>query len=130
MRYTIKPIKTEQDHEQALEYIEYVMDKPKLNRAEQEKLGSVVALVEKYEKNNFPTSNPDPVEMIKFMMEQQDLKQSDLVQYIGSKSAVSEVLAGKKDLTLDMIRKLEAGLGIPAASLIRKQGARVKIPAT
>lgn len=120
MRYAINPIKTERDHKQALEYIEYVMDKPKLSTAERKKLEVVVVLVEKYETENFPINNPNPVDMIKFVMDQQGLKQSDLVQYIGHKGAVSEILAGKKNLTVDMIRNLEAGLGIPASLLIQK----------
>ena len=80
----------------------------------------LATLVEVYEEKHFPMESPDPVEAILFRMEQQALKQRDLVPYIGSKSKVSEVLSRKRPLSLNMIRALSEGLGIPAEILVRK----------
>ncbi len=117
----IKVIKTEKDYKDALGAIEQLMvQDPSPESKEGEQLLLLTTLVADYESKVFPTTLPDPVDAIKFRMEQADLKPSDLVQYIGSKGRVSEILSGKRQLTLDMVRALESGLGIPAKVLIQK----------
>src|SRR3989338_7795434 len=117
----IKVIKTEKDYQEALKYIEVLMaTDPDSESAEGEKLAILSTLVADYESREFPTVFPSPVEAIKFRMEQAGLKSNDLEQYLGSRGRVSEVLSGKRQLTLEMVRALEAGLGIPAKVLIQK----------
>lgn len=117
----IKVIKTEQDYEEALKLVERLMSRdPDPDSAEGEQLTLLTALIQDYEARLFPEALPDPIEAIKFRMEQANLKPTDLVPYIGSRSRVSEILSGKRQLTLDMVRALEAGLGIPAKVLIQK----------
>lgn len=112
-------IKTEADYEEALARIDVLMDTdPDVETDEGKELELLVMLVEQYEDIHYPMDLPSPVEAIKFRMEQAVLKQVDLVPYIGSKSKVSEVLSGKRALSLNMIRKLHAGLGIPAEALL------------
>ena len=79
----------------------------------------LAVLIEKYEQEKFPIEQPDPVEAIKFRMEQEGLINKDLASYIGSESKVSEVLNGKRNLSLNMIRRLSVGLGISAEILIQ-----------
>ncbi len=112
-------IKTEQEHEAALREIEALaaLD-PKPGTHDGDRLELLATLVEKYEKEHFPVERPDPVSAIRFRMEQQGLSQADLVPFLGSRSRVSEVLAGKRPLSLAMIRALHDGLGIPADVLI------------
>jgi len=115
----IKVIKTEYDYREALKSIEALMAKgPDPESAEGEQLELLSALVADYESRSFPATLPDPIEAIKFRMEQADLKPVDLVPYIGSRSRVSEILSGKRKLTVEMMRALEAGLGIPAKVLL------------
>lgn len=117
----IKVIKTEQDYEEALKLVEGLMSRdPDPDSAEGEQLALLTALIQDYEARLFPEALPDPIEAIKFRMEQADLKPADLIPYIGSRSRVSEILSGKRQLTLDMVRALSTGLGIPAKVLIRK----------
>ena len=107
----LRPIRTDEDYQKALKRISVLMD-----ACDELEVRSL--LVEAYEKKHFPVGDPNPIEAIKFRMEQAGLKQADLVQYIGSRSKVSEVLSGKRTLSLTMIRKLHHGLGIPAKSLL------------
>lgn len=117
----IKIIKTEQDYQEALKMIEKLIARdPDPDSAEGEQLSLLTTLVEDYESRAFPKTLPDPIEAIKFRMEQAELKPVDLVPYIGSRSRVSEILSGKRQLTLDMVRALSEGLGIPAEVLIQK----------
>ena len=117
----IKVIKTEQDYKDALGLLEtLVAHDPSPETEEGEQLNLLSALIEDYEAREFPQSLPDPIEAIKFRMEQSNLTPSDLIPYLGSRSRVSEILSGKRQLTLDMVRALEAGLGIPAKVLIQK----------
>src|SRR3989344_573914 len=117
----IKVIKTEKDYQEALKYIEALMaTDPDPESAEGEKLAILSTLIADYESREFPVIFPSPVDAIKFRMEQADLKPADLEQYIGSSGRVSEILSGKRQLTLEMVRALEAGLGIPAKVLIQK----------
>lgn len=117
----IKAIKSEQDYEGALALLETLLiQDPAPDSEEADQLSILSTLIESYESANFPQDLPDALEAIKFRMEQQDLRPADLVPYIGSASRVSEVLSGKRTLTLDMVRSLEQGLGIPAQALIKK----------
>ena len=114
-------IKNEEDYEKALSRIEQLMD-AKPGTAEMDELELLTALVEMYEERHFPISWPDPIDAIKFRMEQLGLGQKDMVPFIGSKSKVSEVLNRKRPLTLAMMRGLNKGLGIPAEVLLREPG--------
>lgn len=118
----IKVIKTDDDYREALKAIEALIAKdPEPDSAEGDQLEILSALVADYEAKTFPTMLPDPIEAIKFRMDQANLKPADLVPYIGSKSRVSEVLSGKRKLTVEMMRALESGLGIPAKVLLGKR---------
>lgn len=115
----IKVIKTEQDYQEALKLVEELMGcDPNPDSAEGEQLSLLSALIRDYESKLFQNSLPDPIEAIKFRMEQANLRPVDLIPYIGSRSRVSEILSGKRKLTLDMVRALSDGLGIPARVLI------------
>lgn len=116
----LKIIKTEQDHQQALARLMALMDlDPNENSAEQDEIDVLAVLIEKYERETFPIAKPDPIAAIKFRMEQQGLTNKDLVPYMGAASKVSEVLNGKRPLSLNMIRKLSSGLRISAGVLIQ-----------
>jgi len=120
-------IKNEGDHNKALSRIEQLMD-TKPGTAEMDELELLTALVERYEERQFPISWPDPIDAIKFRMEQLGLGQNDMVPFIGNKSKVAEVLNGKRPLTLAMMRGLHKGLGIPAEVLLAEPGGQ--FPAT
>lgn len=114
----IKPIKTRADHCTALKEIETLM-MAKLNTPEGERLDVLVTLVEAYERKHYAIELPDPVEAIKFAMEQRGLSVKDLVPMIGGTNRIYEVLNRKRPLSLKMIWRLHKNLGIPAESLIR-----------
>ena len=115
----MKLIKTANDHAAALEALEALMiSNPAPGSDGSEKIELLGFLIETYEKKNHRIPLPHPVEAIRFAMEQQELKQVDLIPFIGSKSRVSEVLSGKRDLTLNMVRELHNGLDIPLKSLV------------
>jgi HTH-type transcriptional regulator/antitoxin HigA len=118
---TPKVIKNDRDYEAALEQIEKLMDAAP-DTPEGDELELLTTLVELYEEKHFPIDLPDPIEAIRFRMEQAGLKQQDLVPHVGSRSKVSEVLAGRRPLSLKMIRALHKGLGIPAEVLLREPG--------
>ena len=116
-----KVMKSEEQYDLYLDEIEALIElESEQGSKEQEKLELLTLLIKDYEERHYKFEYPDPIEAIKFRMEQQGLKQKDLVQYIGSKSKVSEVLNRKKDLSLNMIRALHKGLGIPAEVLLQK----------
>lgn len=119
----IRPIKTEADYEAALKEIEGLMtavaDSP-----EGDRLDVLVTLVEAYERDHYPMGFPDPVEAIKFRMEQQGLTVDDLVPVIGRKNRVYEILARKRPLTLRMIEGLHETFAIPAESLLKRSSRR------
>jgi HTH-type transcriptional regulator/antitoxin HigA len=115
-------IKNEKDYDTALSRIDQLMD-AKSGTAEMDELELLTALVEMYEELHFPISPPDPIDAIKFRMEQIGLVQKDMVPYIGTKSKVSEVLNGKRPLTLSMMRSLNKNLGISAEVLLKEPGA-------
>lgn len=113
----IRPIKTKTDYEKALVRIDALMD-AKPGSPKGDELDVLVTLVEAYENKHYPFPPPKPISAIKFRMEQADLTRKDMEPYLGGRGRVSEVLNGKRPLTLDMIRKLHEGLGIPLESLI------------
>lgn len=115
----IHPIKTEKDYENALERLEQIFD-AKPGTKEGDELEILSILIEKYEDEHFPIDLPDPIEAIKFRMEQLGLKQTDLAEVIGFKSRVSEVLNKKRKLSLEMIRNLSEHLSIPTNVLIQR----------
>ena len=115
----IKVIKTEAEYEATLKRVEALME-AEPGSPQEEELEVLVLLVEKYEAEHYPINLPDPVEAIKFRMEQEGLEPKDLIPYLGSQSKVSEVLNYKRPLSLSMIRSLQEGLGIPAEVLIQK----------
>lgn len=122
----MKLIKTARDHSQALKELERLMLlDPLAESVDSEKIELLGFLIETYENQKFPISPPTPVEAIRFRMEQGNLRQADLVPFIGSKSRVSEVLSGKRELTLTMVRKLHEGLGIPLKSLVQDEPAEL-----
>ncbi len=112
----IKPIKNEEDYTHALSHIESLMG-AKPNTPQMDELEVFTTLVEAYEEQHYKIDAPDPIEAIKFRMEQEGLKQKDLVAIVGSKSRVSEILNKKRKLTIDMIRNLHTQLHIPIESL-------------
>ena len=114
-----KVIKNETEYQAALNYIENLMDAP-AGSGQEEELELFSMLIENYEKEQYPIGLPDPIEAIKFRMEQLGLERKDLISYMGSQSKVSEVLNQKKPLSLTMIRALHTGLGIPADVLLQK----------
>jgi len=114
---TIKPIKTERDYQKALKEIEKLWD-AKPNTPKGDRLEVLVTLVEAYEQKHYKVEPPDPVEAIKFRMEQLGLKASDLAKILGGRSRVSEILNRKRKLTVDMMRSLRKRLDIPAESLL------------
>ena len=114
---TIKPIKTERDYRKALKEIENLWD-AKPNTSMGDRLDVLVTLVEAYEQKHYKVDPPDPIEAIKFRMEQLDLKPSDLAKILGGRSRVSEVLNRKRKLTVEMMRSLRKHLAIPAESLL------------
>jgi len=116
-----KVIKTEGDYQRALARIDELMD-AEPNTPEGDELELLINLVELYEEKKYPIDMSDPVEAIKFRMEQLNLNQQALVPFIGSKSKVSEVLNKKRPLSLSMMRALHKGLGIPAEILLQEQG--------
>lgn len=114
----IRPIKTELDHQATLKEIEGLM-LAEANSPEGDRLDVLVTLVEAYEREHYPIDFPDPVEAIKFRMEQQGLTVNDLVPVIGRKNRVYEILARKRPLTLRMIEGLHETFSIPAESLLK-----------
>lgn len=114
----IKPIKTENDYNQALERLETIFD-AKLGSAEGDELEVLAILIDQYENEHFPIGLPDPIEAIKFRMEQMGYNQNDLANIVGLKSRASEILNRKRKLSLEMIRQLHERLNIPTDVLIQ-----------
>ena len=114
----IKPIKTDKDYKNALKRLEIIFDSEPGTK-DGDELEILALLIERYEDIHFPIEAPDPIEAIKFRMEQLGYKQKDLESIIGYKGHVSEILNKKRKLTVSMIRKLHEKLNIPLASLIQ-----------
>jgi len=121
-----KVIKTKADCDAALARIDEIFD-AKPHTPEGDELELLSTLVELYEDKAFPISLPDPLTAIRFRMEQQGLKPKDLVPYLGSPSKVSEVLAGRRGLSISMIRSLVEGLDIPAEVLLQNPASNLKL---
>ncbi len=115
----IKPIKTEQDYQDALKRLEDIFDAA-ANTVEGDELEILGVLIDNYENIHFPIDLPDPIEAIKFRMEQLSYSNRDLEQIIGLKSRVSEILNKKRKLSIDMIRKLHEAWHIPTDVLVQK----------
>jgi HTH-type transcriptional regulator / antitoxin HigA len=113
----VKPIRSEEEYQVALTRLEEIWD-AEPGSPESDELDVLSVLVEAYEEKHYPLEPPDPIEAIKFRMEQMGLTLKDLEPYIGSSAGVSEVLARKTGLSLDMIRNLNEKLGISAEVLI------------
>lgn len=115
----LAPIRNEKDFQNALNRLEEVFEAKK-GTDEGDELEILSILIDRYENENFPIGMPDPIEAIKFRMEQMGMKQKDLAEVIGFKSRVSEVLSKKRKLTLGMIRKLNSTLHIPTEVLVQE----------
>jgi len=116
-------IKTETDYIEALQEVENLMH-AKLDSPEGDRLDVLVTLIESYEKKHYPILPPDPIEAIIHQMESQGLSRKDLAPFIGSIARVSEILNKKRALSINMIRKLQKGLGISAEILIQPYNLR------
>jgi HTH-type transcriptional regulator/antitoxin HigA len=114
----IKPIKTEEDYNEALVRLEVIFDAPE-NSPEGDELQILGMLIENYENEHFVIGLPDPIEAIKFRMEQMGYTQADLAGIIGLKSRASEILNRKRKLSLEMIRKLHEKMNIPTDVLVQ-----------
>lgn len=114
----IKPIKSEKDYTEAMKRLDVIFDAKK-GSAEGDELEILGILVDQYENEHFPIALPDPVEAIKFRMEQLGYNQSDLAKIVGLKSRASEILNKKRKLSLEMIRQLHERLNIPTDVLIQ-----------
>jgi HTH-type transcriptional regulator/antitoxin HigA len=114
----IYPIRNEADHRRALARIEGLMDAESLTAEKGDELDALVTLVTAYEDKHFPIRDANPIQVIEFMMDQRGLTRKDLEPMIGSRARVSEVLSGKRKLTLAMIRALTSAWGISADLLV------------
>lgn len=117
MIMNIRPIKTEQDYNDAIDRIEDLWGS-KVDTPEGDELDLLITLVEAFEMKHYPIAPPDPIDAIKFRMEQMGLTNADIIKYLGSQSRVSEILNGKRDLTLGMIKLLYKELKISADILL------------
>ena len=115
---TIKPIKNKKDYQQALDRMEAIFDSKK-GSVKGDELEILGILVDTYENANFPIELPDPVEAIKFRMEQMGYSQTDLAEIVGLKSRASEILNRKRKLSLEMIRQIHTKLHIPTEVLVQ-----------
>ena len=114
----LRPIKTELDYQNALKEIEQLFD-AKPNSPECDRLDILATLVEAYEQKHYPIEAPDPISAILYYLEARGLSEQDLVDYIGTKEQVTAILNKQQPLTLDIIRRLNQKLGIPAEILIK-----------
>ena len=114
----IKPIKTEEDYQLALNRLEVIFDAP-VGTEDSDEADILGLMVDEYERKHYPIEAPDPIEAIKIRMEEMQLKQIDLVDAIGGKSRVSEILNRKRKLTVEMIRKLTPRLNLSSELLIK-----------
>jgi HTH-type transcriptional regulator/antitoxin HigA len=115
----VKVIKTEEDYKAALERLEEIFQAPE-NTPEGDEAELLSVLIEKYEDENYPISAPDPIEAIKFRMEQTGMSKKELADIIGYRSRVSEILNKKRKLSIDMIRNLHRKLKIPYEVLLNE----------
>ncbi len=121
----LKAIKTKTEYNKAVQRIYNLIQKElKAHSPEMDELEVLSILAEKYEEDNFLIGPPDPIEAIKFRMEQLGLAKKDMVAYLGYSSRVSDILHGRRPLTIEMIRELHEGLNIPAEVLIKSNNRR------
>lgn len=113
----IKPIKTESDYKEALQRLEIIFD-AKIGTSESDEADILALIIDDYENKHYPINAPDPIEAIKIRMEEMQLKQLDLIEAIGGKSRVSEILNRKRKLTVEMIRNLSKSLHLSSEILI------------
>ena len=118
MKSELRPIRSEADYDEALAEVERLWGS-KLGTPEGDRLDILATLIEAYEDEHYPMDPPDPIDAIKYRMEQQGLTRKDLEPMIGTRTRVAEVLNGKRNLSISMIRKLHANLGISAEVLIQ-----------
>jgi len=122
-KMSIRPIHNETDYDHALDRVDELMDlNPAMHTDQSDELEVLVLLIEKYEEKAWKISEPDPIEAIKVRMEEMQLKQKDLIPFIGNKSKVSEVLNRKVGLSLNMIYNLAKGLHLPLEVLVQPSG--------
>jgi len=114
----LKPVKNKKDYQQALARLEVIFDAKK-DTAERDELEILGILIDRYENEHFPIDLPDPIEAIKFRMEQMVYTQSDLAKVVGLKGRANEILSKKRKLSLDMIRQIHDKLNIPTDVLIQ-----------
>lgn len=119
----LRPIRSKREHQAALKEAEALWNAPE-GSAAADRLEVLTLLIEAYEREHFPIPDPDPIDFLHHILEARQLSRKDLEPYIGSRARVAEVLNRVRPLTLEMIRKLANGLGLPADVLIR--GYRVK----
>jgi HTH-type transcriptional regulator / antitoxin HigA len=115
---TLRPIRNEEDYETALEEIAALWE-AESGTPEADRLEILMMLVEAYEAEHYPIPDPDPIELILHVMDARGLTRRDLEPYLGSRARVSEILNRRRPLSLEMIRKLQAGLGLPADVLVQ-----------
>ncbi|WP_029918787.1 helix-turn-helix domain-containing protein [Nevskia soli] len=115
----LKPIKTERDYRAALKLADTLWDAPE-GSAEADRLDVLTLLIQAYEAKHHPVRDPEPVDFLLYVMEQRGLTRKDLEPYIGSRARVAEVLNRIRPLTLEMIRRLSEGLGLPAEVLVQR----------
>ena len=114
----LRPIRTRREHQTALKEAEALWNAPEGSSAA-DRLEVLVLLIEAYEREHTPIADPDPIDFLRHLMEARELSRNDLEPFIGSRARVAEVLNRVRPLTLDMIRRLSAGLKIPADVLVR-----------
>ena len=115
----LKPIRTQKEYNTYLKWVDDMFDKKvKANSSEGENLQIILLLIKDYEDKHYPVPSPDPITAIKLKMEEKGLRNKDLERYIGSKSYVSQILNGKKPLTLEIVKMIHRFLGIPAEILL------------
>lgn len=115
----LKPIKTKRDYQAALKLAEALWNAPEQS-AEADRLDVLTLLIADYESKHYPIPDPDPVDFLNYVMEQRELTRKDLEPYIGSRARVAEILNRIRPLTLEMIRRLSEGLGLPADILVQR----------
>ena len=121
-----KVLKNEREHKQALKRVEVLWDAPK-GSPQAEELELWTSLIEAYEQKHHPIPEPDPIEAVKFRMEQMGLKPAGLAKYLGRRGRVSEVLNRKRPLSVTMMRTLYRKLHVPAESLLAKPSSKYKV---
>jgi HTH-type transcriptional regulator/antitoxin HigA len=115
----LRPIRTKRDHAAALKEVERLWDAPERSR-DAEHLEVLMLLVQAYEAKHYPMPDPDPIDFLNHVMESRGLSRKDLEPCIGSRARVAEILNRTRPLSLEMIRRLSEGLGIPSSVLIRR----------